>query len=62
MLASLARALIAADQLDLMERLIDHALEHPKRYPLTAAHVPALTSLQPWLDKNVETPCPPLSR
>ncbi len=61
-LASLGRALIAAGQLDLLQRVVDHALAHPKKYPLTAAHVPALTDLRPWLKKNVKQPCPPLSR
>jgi hypothetical protein len=62
-LAALARALIAtAEQLDLLGRVVDHALAHPKGYPLKAALVPALVSLQPWLKKNVKEPCPPLSR
>ena len=62
LLAGLARSLLATDQVDLMEDLVAHALASRSNYPLTSAHVPALSSLLPWLKTNVKRPCPPLSR
>ena len=61
-LASLARSLLALEQGELLARLVDHTLARPKQYPLTEAHVAALTTLAPWLGKNVEKPVPALSR
>ncbi len=43
LLAGLARSLLATDQVDLMEDLVAHALASRSNYPLTSAHVPALT-------------------
>jgi 2OG-Fe(II) oxygenase superfamily len=60
-LAGLARSLLAAEQFELLGRLVTHTLAQPKKYPLTAVHVAALTTLQPWLEKNVKKPCPPLA-
>jgi hypothetical protein len=60
-LAGLARSLLATDQGELLSRLVGHALAIPKKYPLTEAHVAALTALGPWLKKHVKKPCPPLS-
>jgi hypothetical protein len=60
-LAGLARALIATEQDALLSRVVAHALAMPKKYPLTEAHVAALTALGPWLKKNVKRPCPPVS-
>jgi hypothetical protein len=62
LLAGLARSLLAAGQDDLLSRVVDHALAQPEKYPLTAAHMAALTALQPWLEKNVTGPSPALSR
>jgi hypothetical protein len=61
-LAGLARALLATGQADLLRRLADHTLEATKKYPLTEAHVPALLSLGPLLEKNLKSPCVALSR
>jgi hypothetical protein len=60
-LTSLARALLATEQLKLLSRLVDHTLARPEQYPLTSAHVKALTTLEPWLKKNVTKPSPPMS-
>ncbi|HKI35756.1 MAG TPA: 2OG-Fe(II) oxygenase family protein [Gemmataceae bacterium] len=60
-LAGLARSLLAAEQGELLSRVVAHALARPKKYPLTLAHVAALTALQPWLKKNVTKPCPALA-
>jgi hypothetical protein len=57
-LASLARALIASDQEELLSRVVAHVLAAPKTYPLTQAHMKALMSLQPWLKKNLKKPSP----
>jgi hypothetical protein len=61
-LAGLARALIATDQSAPLSRVVAHALDTPKVYPLTSVHVPALESLRPWLKTNVKKPCAPLAR
>jgi hypothetical protein len=61
-LAGLARALIATGQDNLLARVVEHALARPEKYPLTAAHVAALTTLQPWLEQNVKKSSPPLAR
>jgi hypothetical protein len=60
-LRGLARSLLATEQNKLLSRLADHALARPQRYPLTEAHVAALTALGPWIGKHVKQPCPPLS-
>jgi hypothetical protein len=62
LLAGLARALFAAEQDELFSRLVDHALSKPKMYPLINVQMEALTLLQPWLNKNLNRPCPALSR
>jgi hypothetical protein len=62
LLAGLARALSLTQQCDLLSRVVAHALSMPTTYPLTQAHLPALVSLQPWLKKNVEKPCPALKQ
>jgi hypothetical protein len=61
-LAGLARSLLATGQPELLARVVDHALARPKKYPLAAAHVAALTALRPWLEEHVTEPCPALSR
>jgi hypothetical protein len=61
-LTGLARALLATEQCEPLSRVVDHALSLPEKYPLTEAHVAALTELGPWLGKNVKKPCPGLSR
>jgi hypothetical protein len=60
-LAGLARALLATEQDELLARVVAHALARPDKYPLTEAHVAALTELGPWLKKNLKRPCPALS-
>jgi len=60
-LTGLVRSLLATEQGELLSRVVAHALARPKQYPLTAAHVAALTRLQPWLVKSVKKPCPALS-
>jgi hypothetical protein len=61
-LAGLARALLATGQEELFERLVNHALAAPKKYPLKSVLVPALESLRPWLKKNVKEPSAALGR
>jgi hypothetical protein len=61
-LAGLARSLLATGQEDLLARLVEHALARPETYPLTEAHMAALTDLEPWLRKNVKEPSAGLSR
>lgn len=61
LLATLARAFIAADLPELLEQVAAHALMHPKKYPLVTAHLSALEELQPWLRKNLKAPFPSLS-
>jgi hypothetical protein len=60
-LAGLARSLLATDQGELLSRVVGHALANPEKYPLTDAHLAALTALAPWLKKNLDRPCPALS-
>jgi hypothetical protein len=60
-LAGLARSLLVTDQPELLSRVVAHTLARPEKYPLTSAHVAALTTLEPWLKKNVKKPCPSLS-
>jgi hypothetical protein len=60
-LVGLARALLATEQFELLSRVVAHALADPRTYPLTEAHVAALTTLKPWLAKHIKEPCPPLS-
>jgi hypothetical protein len=61
LLAGLARALLATEQFELLSRVVTHTLDRPEKYPLTLAHVAALTKLQPWLEKQIQKPCPALS-
>ena len=60
--AGLARTLLAAGQFEELSRLVAHAFAHPDVYPLSLAHVAALTTLRPWLKKNVKKSCPQLSQ
>jgi predicted 2-oxoglutarate/Fe(II)-dependent dioxygenase YbiX len=62
LLARLSRALLASQQTELFARVVDHSLATPKKYPLRPAHVDALNSLRPWLQKHVTKPCGVLSR
>jgi hypothetical protein len=62
LLAGLIRALIASEQLNLLERLLAHALALPKKYPLVSVHLRALEQIRPWLQKSLRAPCPPLLR
>jgi hypothetical protein len=52
LLANLARSLLASDQEELLARFLTRALARPKEYPLTEAHVAALSKLQAWLKKT----------
>jgi hypothetical protein len=61
-LAGLARSLLATEQVDLLGRVVAHALASPKKYPLRLAHMPALVSLRPWLEKHVKQPCAVLAQ
>lgn len=54
LLAGLARALLLTDQEDLLARVVTHALAVTEKYPLHAAHLPALVSLRPWLEKHLK--------
>lgn len=60
-LAGLARALIAAEQFELLSLFVTRTLGAPRAYPLLA-HVLALTHLGPWLKKHVKKPCEPVAR
>ena len=61
LLQGLTRSLIATGQFDLFSKFIDRVLADPKTYPL-AAHVAALTAMQPWLETHLKTPCAGVSR
>ncbi len=61
-LAGLVRALVTTGQSALLDRVVAHVLGAPKVYPLIDVQMPALAKLQPWLKKNVEEPCKPLTR
>ncbi len=61
-LAGLARSLFATGQSKLMARFIEHALATPKKYPLTEAHIKALTALRPWLKKHIKEPFAALTK
>lgn len=60
-LTELARSLLAAEQDELLGRLVAHTLAQPETYPLRQAHVSALTALRPWLEKNLKKPSAALS-
>lgn len=60
-LVGLPQSLIAAEQEEFLSRLVDHVLSKPEKYPLTSAHMTALTALQPWLRKNLKRCSPGLS-
>jgi len=60
-LGRLARSLLAAEQPELLSRLVAHSLARSQLYPLVSAHVSALTTLGPWLKKNVTKRRAPLS-
>ncbi|WP_406696446.1 2OG-Fe(II) oxygenase [Singulisphaera sp. Ch08] len=60
-LAGLVRSLILADQTALLSDVVKHILATPKRYPLTTTQKAALTSLRPWLVKNLKSSCAPLN-
>jgi hypothetical protein len=60
-LVGLARSLLAAEQDELLARLVAHTLARPEKYPLRQAHVAGLTALQPWLEKNLKKPSAALS-
>ncbi len=61
LLSRLVRALVACGEVDLLERLVRHILEHSKAYPLTSIQMPALTALHPWLIQNLKEPITPLT-
>ncbi len=61
LLVGLARSLLATGQFELFTTVIVRALADPKTYPL-AAHVTALTTLQPWLKAHLKAGCEGVSR
>jgi hypothetical protein len=61
LLTGLTRSLLAIQQFELFSKLIDRVLADPKLYPL-AAHIAALTELQPWLKTHLKTRCEGVSR
>lgn len=54
LLAPLARAFLALDEPELLERLVAYVSERPIAFDLTTVQVPALLGLQPWLEKSVK--------
>lgn len=60
-LTALPRALVAAEQFDLLSQFLTRTLADPKTYPLSE-HVAALTALGPWLENRLKTPCEPVAR
>ena len=62
LLLRLVRSLVALEEATLFERLVDHVLGLAKMYPLTSVQIPALTSLCPWLKRNVKASPPALAR
>ncbi len=61
LLLGLTRSLLAIQQDELFSKIIDRVLADPKLYPL-AAHIAALTDLQPWLKTHLRTRCEGASR
>jgi len=62
LLSGLARALSVTGQSELLWGVVSHALASPEKYPLRIAHLPAIISLGPWLEKNIKIPSSGLSR
>jgi len=62
LLSGLARALSVTGQSELLWGVVSHALALPEKYPLRIAHLPAIISLGPWLEKNIKIPSSGLSR
>ena len=62
LLPRLTRSLVALEEVALFERLVDHVVGLEKKYPLTSVQIPALTSLYPWLKRNVKASPPALAR
>lgn len=56
LLVGLTRSLLAIQQFELFTRVIDRVLVDTNLYPL-AAHIAALTELQPWLKTHLKTRC-----
>ncbi len=61
LLTGLTRSLLAIQQFELFSKTIDRVLADTNLYPL-AAHVTALTDLQPWLKTHLKTRCDGASR
>lgn len=61
LLISLTRSLLVIQQFDLFSKLIDRVLADTNLYPL-AAHITALTDLQPWLKTHLKIRCDGASR
>ena len=61
LLIGLTRSLLALQQFELFTKVIDRVLAATKLYPL-AAHIAALTDLQPWLKTHLKTRCEGVSR
>ena len=60
--SGLARALATTGQSDVLWDFLSHTLNLPDKYSLREVHLPAITSLGPWIKKNIKVPCEGLSR
>jgi len=58
----LVKSFVKTNQMELFDRLVSRLLDHPKEFDFTHSQIPALLQLQSWLQKNVQSSCPPLSR
>ena len=61
LMLGLTRSLLAIQQFELFSKIINRVLADPKLYPL-AAHIAALTDLQPWLKTHLKSRCEGVSR
>ena len=55
-------SLLATEQFESLSKLVDHVLALPKKYPFTETQIAALTTMKPWLVKNLKKPSAGLSR
>jgi len=62
LIALLVKSFVKTNQMELFDRLVSRLLDHPKEFDFTHSQIPALLQLQSWLQKNVQSSCPPLSR
>jgi hypothetical protein len=62
MLSTLAQSFLALEEPELLQRLTTFLLAQPKEFDLTTVQIPALLSLEKWLNRNVKRPSSALHR